>query len=200
MSWFVLRCRFGYEAAIAKSVNGFGPPYRALCPVNETRWFNRNRQYERLVPLFATYVFVDWEPKDDGFAWHRVTELPGAVGFIGGEFPTIVQEADLTEWIENTDENGLVRGIDALLRRLKRGFDKGDTIRVTGGMFDDHVGTCNWTDDRGVNLDLTVFDRQMSVYLLDSDARFRLEAKAEASRKPKRNRDYLTNMVRMTSF
>lgn len=200
MTWFVLRARWGYEASLAKIVNGWGTPFRALCPVNETRWFSRGVAHERLVPLFATYVFVDWEPKDSGEAWHRVVDIDGASGFIGGEFPVAVRESDLQEWIDNVDSNGVVRGLEELLRKLKRGFDRGDRVRIEGGTFGDRIGTCNWTDDRGVNLELIVFGREVSVYVADVDARFRLEEKAEKPQKVKKNRDYLTNAVRATNF
>jgi transcription antitermination factor NusG len=188
MTWFVLRARFGHEVAIAAAVAGFGEPFRSLCPINKTSWFARGKKYERLVPLFATYVFVDWEPKDDPHSWHRVNDLDGSVGFIGGEFPMPVRESDLIEWIENVDDDGVVRGIEELLRRLKRGFDRGDKVRIEGGTFDDRIGVCNWTDDRGVNLDLEIFDRSISVYITDADARFRLESKSEIPKKKKRGR------------
>src|SRR5260221_53421 len=127
MSWFALQCLSGHEEKIAQTVAGWALPYRSYCPVQETRWVGRYRnQAERRVPLFAGYVFVDWKPPDDAVIWHRVMDLPGAISFIGGEVPTVIREKDLAEHIARTDERGVVRGIEDLLRRLKRGFGKGD--------------------------------------------------------------------------
>ena len=200
MSWFVLRTAFRHEASIVSTIAAFGPPFRAYCPMNETRWISHQKDTLRITPMFPTYVFVDWEPKtpgeDYGVAWHRVSDLPGAGTFIGGEFPMPLREEELNNWIVRTDENGIVRGLDQLLRKLKRGFDRGDLIRVIGGAFDDKVGKCIWSDDRGVRVEFALFaGREQEVYLRDVDCRFRLESEA-VERRPKRNRDYLTNLAR----
>ena len=222
MSWFALRCASGREESIAaklsggrcpacggwesehrafctpsdRKATGFGPPFRSYCPLHESDCFRRGRRTADVKPMFSRYVFVDWEPKDDADAWHRVVGLPGALGFIGGERPMPIREDDIEKWISRTDATGVVRGLEELIRKLKRGFDKDDLIRIEGGPFDDRVFRCLWTDDGGVSVEVEILGHPQPLYLADAQCRFRLERAAEAPLKPKKHRDYLTNLAR----
>lgn len=198
MSWFVLQTTSGTEEKVTRSVKAFGDPFRAYCPLGETTLIIRGRSVKVHGPLFRGYLFVDWSPPNDANCWHRIKDLDGAIGFIGGAEPTAIGESELAGYIAATDEHGVVRGLELLLLRLRRGFDKGDAVRVAGGAFDDRVGTCNWVDENGVNVWLDVLGRPQAVYVSDaSGVKVVAEGVVGYVKPPKkRGRNYLVDQAK----
>lgn len=173
MAWNVLRVRFGHEEFVANSVVEMG--YRSFCPLYRTTWVNRGRKIERLVPLWATYVLADW-PVGDGAAWHLVMDLDGVNGVIGGENPMRVQESEVEGWVSEADSSGVVTSLDVLLDRIKRGYGRGDRVKIEGGSFHGASGICGWYDASGVSVKIALLGREVNVYAsLASGARVVLD-------------------------
>lgn len=165
-TWFVLRTRWAYEDVVAKQINGLGNQFRSFCPLHRTDWVNRGRRHERLVPLWTTYVMADWYPRDDPTAWHDVMGIRGVTGILGGEHPFPVPETAIVEWLTLADENGVVPGLDDLIARLKRGYDRGDRVRIEGGSFDGRTGICEWFDASGTQVKINgLLGRDAGVYI-----------------------------------
>lgn len=171
MTWFVLRARYGWESSIADTIIGFGDGYRSFCPVYRSMVLNRGRRTERLTPLWATYVLADWLD-DGGISWHRVMNIDGVSGVIGGEFPMPVQESEVEGWIRETNSSGIITSLDVLLDQIRRGYGRGDRVKIEGGSFDGAKGTCNWYDASGVSVKTTLLGREVNIYAsLTSGAR-----------------------------
>jgi transcription antitermination factor NusG len=179
MSWFVLRTRFGRERGIALDVRDLGPPFRSFCPLYRAKQFRSGRWITRSLPLWATYCLVDWQPPDDGDAWHRVLGMDGVLGVLGGAKPTPVPEEEVAGWVAEADERGVVSSLDHLLEKFRRGFVRGDKVRIeglssngpVGYPFDGIEGICEWYDEKGVSVKTSLLGREVSLYVANGTAR-----------------------------
>ncbi len=170
MTWFVLRARYNHESSVAGAIIALGPGYRSFCPVrNEIRIIRRKKDTVR-IPLWTTYVLADW-PDDGGVSWHRVMDVDGVTGIIGGGTPMPVQESEVAEWVEQADETGVVTSMDVLLDRIRRGYGRGDRVKIEGGPFSGAVGICNWYDASGVSIKTALLGREVNIYASSTYAR-----------------------------
>lgn len=173
MTWFVLRARSRFESDIAKTISGFGDGFRGFCPTFRDEVVDRGRKIVKFTPLWSTYVLADWPSGGEG--WHRVKDIDGVFGIIGGDDPTSVKEAEVADWIDQVDSNGVVTSLDVLLERIKRGYGRGDRVRIEGGAFDGQRGICNWYDNSGVSVKIALLGREASVYVASAKARIVLD-------------------------
>ncbi len=160
MTWNVLRVRHGHEHEVAVTIEGFGEGFRSLNPRYRAVDIVRGRKVHRMYSCWSNYVLADW-PVGDGVAWHRVMDVVGVIGVIGGEHPTPVTEEVINRWLAQMDDDGVITALDVLLERLKRGYGVGDRIRIEGGPFHDYRGVCDWFDARGVSVNLEALQGQL---------------------------------------
>lgn len=199
LTWFVLRVRYMWETKIATAVVELGNGYRSFCPVYRSVVVIRGRKTSIDVPLWTTYVLADW-PDDGGTSWHDVMDLDGVIGVIGGATPMPVQESEVAEWMAQADENGVVTSMDALLARIRRGYGRGDRVKIEGGPFDGATGTCNWYDDSGVSVKTTLLGREINIYVSSAIARVVLDDAVAASPKSRSRRDRRRTLAEVRSI
>lgn len=165
--------------------------------MREERSVVRGRVVNRPVPIWGTYLLVDWQPHDISApewatAWHRVMALDGVVGILGGADPVVVADSEVAAIVEEVSATGLVRSLDEVLDRMRRGYSAADRVRIVGGVYDGHVGTCNWYDRRGVNITIQMLGRPVPVYLRDGACRVVLEeARSQGRSRRYHHRNYL---------
>lgn len=184
MTWFAIRTRFQWEALVAQEIKALGADFRSYCPmVKRPIWTDRfHREQEQIRPMWTTYVLADWMPHDSAEAWQSVKSVKGVIGIIGGVRPMPIEEYEIEELISRTDATGVVHGLEALFERLRRGYGRGDRIRIEGGPFDGQTGSCNWTDAGGGNFRIMLLGREISAYIENSSARIiRIETENAAA-------------------
>ncbi len=163
MSWYVLRANFAHENAIAETIRDWGLPFRGYCPLRRASTIVRGRKVDKLLPLWPTYLMADWTA-GDGEAWHRVMGVKGVSGMLGAGDPFPVPDKTIEEWTSRTDSSGVVLGLEELFQRFRRGYDRGDRVRIEGGPFDGAIGTCEWYDDKGVQIKTALLGREVTIY------------------------------------
>ena len=164
MTWFVLRTFYGKELNIVSEIHNLGEGYRGFCPIYQSRVVNRgNSRYERR-PVWATYVLADW-PRDNGKSWHLIRNINGVLEIIGGEFPVVVKEQEIEFILREMTDFGTVTSIETLIADIKRGYSRGDLVRIEGGPFDGRTGVCSWYDKSGVSIKTALLGREVSVYV-----------------------------------
>lgn len=155
-AWYIARARLGRARWVAESIReelGF----LTLCPVEIRKTFTRfNFSVDKLQPIFGPYFFFQ-PPTMDDHAWHDVSGWPYVVEIMGGAAPWPVGEWEIAFWQKIIDFRGIVIDPD-FLRKLRRGFEIGDQLRIMQGPYEDRLGICVWIDDRkmrvGVEIDL----------------------------------------------
>jgi transcription antitermination factor NusG len=180
-AWYVLRVETGSEQKICDLLNGWDG-FSAFNPKRierrEVRRGRRNAAGERPTysvycnrSLWPSYLFAAW-PYNDAHAWQRAVgewsaaRLLGVFGVLGGgEFPDVIPTRVVDGWVARANREGVIVDLDKKLAALKRGYGEGDPVRLIGGQWDGKTGTCQSVDPSGTRVQLSLFNREVSVYI-----------------------------------
>lgn len=135
--WFVIHTYSGYEERVKKnleqrirSMDSGREVMEVVIPTEdeiEVRDGQRRTVTKKILP---GYVLVKMKLSDQ--SWGVVRNTPGVTGFVGsGGKPTPLQEEEV---------NRILKQMAAEIPRVKVGFRKGQSVRVTDGPFIDFVG------------------------------------------------------------
>jgi transcription antitermination factor NusG len=173
-AWYVLRVETGKEEAICNRIRQW-PGIDAFNPKRMEKVERRRGRTKRIVTelhrsLWPSYLFASWE-LDDAAAWQSVVgewgegKLLGVFGILGGEFPDIIPNAVVEDWIARSNHRGVVEDLEKKLAAMRRGYGAGDAVRLVGGQWDGHTGTCQWADHRGSQIRIPLFNSDVAVYV-----------------------------------
>jgi len=136
--WYVIHCYSGYENkvrfAIEQRIETMGMRDRifdVIIPTEEEIEVKdgKRRTIERRV--FPGYILVEMMLDED--SWYVVRNTPGVTGFVGmGNDPTPLSEAEVKQIMARMDDDKPI---------FKVNFKVGQKVRITGGPFNDFIGT-----------------------------------------------------------
>ena len=162
--WFVVHTYSGYEERVRKNLeqrvkfmDGGDEIFQVVIPTEEeieVRGGQRRNVTKKTLP---GYVLVQMAMSDQ--SWNIVRNTPGVTGFVGtGSKPTPLSEEEVSK---------ILTQIKAEAPKVKVGFRKGQSIRVTDGPFIDFVGVVDdiSTDKGKVKVLLSLFGRETPVEL-----------------------------------
>jgi transcriptional antiterminator NusG len=163
-SWFVVHTYSGYEERVKKNleqrikymdsgeeISQVIIPTEVEIEVKEGQRRNVNKK------ILPGYILVQMEMSDQ--SWNIVRNTPGVTGFVGsGNKPTPLEEGEVTQ---------ILKQMEAEAPRVRVGFRKGQSVRVTSGPFIDFVGVVDEISlDKGkVKVLLSLFGRETPVEL-----------------------------------
>lgn len=161
--WYVVHTYSGYEERVKRNLeqrirfmDSAGDIAQVVVPVEEeieVRDGQRRTLTKRVLP---GYVMVEMNMTDQG--WNIVRNTPGVTGFVGsGNKPVPLSETEVNQIIRQTEEKP----------KVKVGFRKGQSVRVTSGPFVDFVGVVDEINmEKGkVKALLSLFGRETPVEL-----------------------------------
>ena len=161
--WYVVHTYSGYEERVKRNLeqrirfmDSGGDIAQVVVPVEEeieVRDGQRRTLTKRVLP---GYVMVEMNMTDQG--WNIVRNTPGVTGFVGsGNKPVPLSETEVNQIIRQTEEKP----------KVKVGFRKGQSVRVTSGPFVDFVGVVDEINmEKGkVKALLSLFGRETPVEL-----------------------------------
>ena len=133
--WYVAHTYSGYEnkvkASLEKIVENRGLEhliYDIKIPVETVVEKNGDVEKEVETKLFPCYVYVKMVMNEE--SWHAVRNITGVTGFVGpGSRPTPL-----------TDEEVAALDIEQV-QQIKLAFAIGDSVTVSGGLFEGYTGT-----------------------------------------------------------
>ena len=162
--WFVVHTYSGYEERVKKNLEqrikymDSGEEISQVIIPTEVEIEVKNGQRRNVdKKILPGYILVQMELSDQ--SWNIVRNTPGVTGFVGsGNKPTPLKEEEVDQ---------ILKQMAAEAPRVKVGFRKGQSIRVTDGPFIDFVGV---VDDispaKGkVKVLLSLFGRETPVEL-----------------------------------
>ncbi len=162
--WFVVHTYSGYEERVKKnleqrikSMDTEGEISQIVIPTEdeiEVRNGQRRTVSKKMLP---GYVLVQMRMNDQG--WSMVRNIPGVTGFVGSNNkPVPLQEEEV---------NRVLRQMEAEAPKVKVGFRKGQSVRVTDGPFIDFMGVVDDISmEKGkVKVLLSLFGRETPVEL-----------------------------------
>ena len=162
--WFVVHTYSGYEERVRKnleqrikSMDTEGDISEIVVPTEEEIEVKNGQRRTVDKKILPGYVLVKMRLNDR--SWTVVRNTPGVTGFVGaGNRPVPLSE-------EEVSRN--MRQMEAEAPRLKVGFRKGQSVRVTDGPFIDFVGVVDeiGTEKGKVKVLLSLFGRETPVEL-----------------------------------
>jgi len=162
--WFVVHTYSGYEQRVKKnleqrikSMDTEGEIYQIVIPTEEEIQVKNGQRYSVTKKILPGYVLVQMKMSDQ--SWNVVRNTPGVTGFVGSEN----KPASLAE----EEVNRILKQMSVEAPKIKVGFRKGQSVRVTDGPFIDFVGVVDDINEgKGkVKVLLFLFGRETPVEL-----------------------------------
>ena len=135
--WFVIHTYSGHEERVkknlgqrVKSMDSEDEIFQVVIPTEDEIEVRSGRRKTVTKKILPGYVLVQMRMNEN--SWSVVRNTPGVTGFVGsGNTPTPLEEEEVSE---------ILRQISSDEPRVKVGFRKGQSVRVTDGPFIDFVG------------------------------------------------------------
>jgi len=163
-SWYVIHTYSGYEERVkknleqrVKSLDFSKEILQVVIPTEdeiEVRSGQRRTVTKKILP---GYVLVQMKMSDQ--SWGVVRNTPGVTGFVGsGGRPTPLQKEEVDK---------ILKQMAAETPKVKVGFRRGESVRVTDGPFIDFVGVVDEinTEKGKVKVLLSLFGQETPVEL-----------------------------------
>jgi len=135
--WYVIHTYSGHEERVKKNLeqrvkfmDSGSEILQVVIPTEDEIEVRGGRRRTVTRKILPGYVLV--QMKMDENTWSVVRNTPGVTGFVGsGNTPTPLQEKEVSE---------IIKQMSAEAPKVKVGFRKGQSVRVTDGPFIDFVG------------------------------------------------------------
>ena len=163
-SWFVIHTYSGYEERVKKNLeqrikfmDSGDEVLQVVIPTEEETEVKNGQRRTVTKKILPGYVLIQMRMSDQ--SWNIVRNTPGVTGFVGtGSKPVPLREEEVSQ---------IIKQMTAEAPRVKVGFRKGQSIRVTDGPFSDFVGVVDdiSTAKGKVKVLLSLFGRETPVEL-----------------------------------
>lgn len=162
--WYAVHTYSGHEYRVKKNLeqriklmDAEGEVGRVIVPTEEEVEVKHGQRKTVTKKVLPGYVLVEMKMTDH--SWNVVRNTPGVTGFVSsGTKPVAMQQVEV---------NQILHRMEAGAPKVKVGFRKGQSVRVTDGPFIDSVGIVDEVSpDKGkVKVLLTLFGRETPVEL-----------------------------------
>ena len=163
-NWYVIHTYSGYEERVQKnleqrrnSMDAVEEILKVVIPTEDEIEVKNGQRRTVTKKILPGYVLVQMRMTDK--SWSVVRNTPGVTGFVGsGGKPTPLQE----------DEVGkILKQMEAEAPKVKVGFRRGQSVRVSDGPFIDFVGVVDEinTEKGKVKVLLSLFGQETPVEL-----------------------------------
>jgi transcriptional antiterminator NusG len=162
--WYVIHTYSGYEDRVKKNLEQRiqtmdvkDKIFEVIVPTEDEIEIRDGQRRTVARKVFPGYILVHMTLDDK--SWYVVRNTPGVTGFVGsGTHPIPLEEAEV---------NSIVKQMEAEAPRVKVGFTKGQSIRITDGPFAEFIGTVDeiFSDKGKIKVLLSFFGRETPVEL-----------------------------------
>lgn len=162
--WYVIHTYSGHEERVKKNLeqrikfmDSGNEVLQVVIPTEDEIEVRGGRRKTVTKKILPGYVLV--QMKMDENSWSIVRNTPGVTGFVGsGNTPTPLREKEVSE---------ILKQMTAEAPKVKVGFRKGQSVRVTDGPFIDFVGVVDEINmEKGkVKVLLSLFGQETPVEL-----------------------------------
>jgi transcriptional antiterminator NusG len=113
--------------------------------------------------VFPGYIIVQMNMDDEG--WYVVRNTPGVTGFVSAEDENEKRPKPVP--LKQSEVDAILKQMESAQPRVRVGFEKGQTVRITDGPFVDFMGSVNevYPDRSKVKVLVSFFGRETPVEL-----------------------------------
>jgi len=164
LNWYVIHTYSGYEERVQKnleqrrnSMDAADEILKVVIPTEDEIEVKNGQRRTVTKKILPGYVLVQMILTDK--SWSVVRNTPGVTGFVGsGGKPTPLQENEVGQ---------ILKQMEATAPKVKVGFRRGQSVRVTDGPFIDFVGLVDEinTEKGKVKVLLSLFGQETPVEL-----------------------------------
>lgn len=136
--WYVIHTYSGYENRVKtnlehriESMDVKEKIFQVVVPTEQEIEIREGQRHSVARRVFPGYILVQMVLGDE--SWYVVRNTPGVTGFVGSSNKPVP--------LEEEEVKAILRHMEAETPRVKVGFSKGQSVRVTDGPFVDFVGT-----------------------------------------------------------
>ncbi len=169
--WYVIHTYSGYEDRVKKNLDHriktmdmakkIFPPEgiteAVVVPTEDEIEIKEGQRRTVARKVFPGYILVHMLMDDE--SWYVVRNTPGVTGFVGsGNKPVPLEDAEVKQ---------ILKQMEAEAPRIKVGYTKGQSVRITDGPFADFIGVVDeiYNDKGKVKVLLSFFGRETPVEL-----------------------------------
>ncbi len=163
-NWYVIHTYSGYEERVKKnleqrrnSMDAADEILKVVIPTEDEIEVKNGQRRTVTKKILPGYVLVQMKMTDQ--SWGVVRNTPGVTGFVGsGGKPTPLQENEVGQ---------ILKQMEAEAPKVKVGFRRGQSVRVTDGPFIDFVGVVDEinTEKGKIKVLLSLFGQETPVEL-----------------------------------
>jgi transcriptional antiterminator NusG len=164
--WYVVHTYSGQEERVRKnlehrvdSLDVRDRVFRVIVPTEDEVEIRGGQKRTVTRKVFPGYILVEMLMDDE--TWRVVRETPGVTGFVSsGDPPRPVP-------LDEREVQSILHQMEAEAPRVRVGYQKGQSVRITDGPFTDFIGTVEDVNaDRGkVTVMVSFFGRETPVEL-----------------------------------
>jgi len=170
--WFVLHTLSGQEQKVKDNiekrtkVEEMGEWIKeVLIPTERVAEVKKGKKTTSTRKFYPGYILVHMKLLDDknqlyDRSWYFIHETPGIIGFIGGDRPVPLKQDEVDSILAQIEERQ-----EKVAPKVA--FEKGETVKVTDGPFQNFTGVIDEIDpDRGkLKISVSIFGRSTPVEL-----------------------------------
>ena len=162
--WYVIHTYSGYEDRVKKNLDhriqtmDVGDKiFQVVVPTEEEMEIRDGQRRTVARKVFPGYILVHMIMDDE--SWYVVRNTPGVTGFVGsGNRPVPLEDAEV---------KNILRQMEAEAPRVKIGYTKGQSVRITDVPFAEFIGVVDevYTEKGKIKVLLSFFGRETPVEL-----------------------------------
>ena len=162
--WFVVHTYSGYEDRVKRNLEHRVQTmdvkdkiYEVVVPTEDEIEIRDGQRRTVARKVFPGYLLVHMAMDDE--SWYVVRNTPGVTGFVGSGTRPVP--------LEDQEVKAILRQMEAEAPRVKVGFAKGQSVRITDGPFSEFIGIVDdlFPDKGKVKVLLSFFGRETPVEL-----------------------------------
>ena len=141
--WYILHAYSGQEERVKKTLEQRVATmdvkdkiFQVIVPTEEEMEIKDGRRKAVPRKVFPGYILVQMKMDDE--SWYIVRNTPGVTGFVSAEDETEARPKPVP--LEDEEVEAILKQMESDKPRVRAGFEKGQSIRITDGPFVDFMG------------------------------------------------------------